>query len=88
MMELGRGSSKGNMTAFCYTPEIHEFLVKTRKPADLFLDVGQMRIKPWKPNDETLGKNKICTISFSASSSYFLLTGDPATFLPIEIELN
>ena len=34
---------------------------------------GQIRIKPWKPNDEILEKNKICTISFSVFSCYFLL---------------
>ena len=25
---------------------------------DLLLDMGQMRMKPWKPNNELLGKNK------------------------------
>ena len=32
---------------------------RTRGLADLLLDMGQMRMKPWKPNNELLEKNKV-----------------------------
>ena len=38
---------------------------------DLLLDIGQMRMKSWKPNNELLEKNDICTI-LSVFSDQFL----------------
>ena len=38
-------------TRFSSLSDLH-YSALTRGPADLLLDMGQMRIKPWKSNDE------------------------------------
>ena len=49
-------SCYGENLYFC---KIKLFAIKTRGPADLLLDMGQMRMKPWTPNNELLEKNEI-----------------------------